>query len=90
MNIQELMEQYIITTERTIIEIQHIKRHKITNKMATIEFMLANRCFINRRNMRSCFELVKQIFERMFQKTNTKFRVEYGERISKCKILIIL
>ena len=90
MNIQELIEEYIITTERTITGIQHIKRHKITNKMGTIEFLLANRYFLNRKNMRSCFEVVKQVFERIFQQTNTKFRVEYKEEMSICKVLIII
>ena len=90
MNIQELIEEYIITTERTITGIQHIKRHKITNKMGTIEFILPNRCFLNRRHMRSCFEVVKQVFERIFRKTNTKFRIEYREEMSICKVLIII
>lgn len=90
MNIQELIEEYIITTERQINGIQLINRHIITKKMGTIKFALANRCFLNRRNMRSCFEVVKQTFERIFQKTNTKFRIEYKEEMSICKVLIIL
>lgn len=90
MSIQELMEQYIITIERQINGIQYIKRHKITEKMGTIGFVLANRCFLNKRNMISCFEHVKQIFEEIFQTVNTKFRIEYRKKMSICKVLIIL
>lgn len=89
MTMRELMEHYIITTERRINGIQLINRNIITKNMGTITFVLANRCFLNKRNMISCFELVKQVFEDRFQTVNTKFKIEYRKQISICKIIII-
>lgn len=90
MTIEKLMEDYIITTKSGIIGIQNIKRHKITEKMGTIEFILANEFFLNKRNMISCFEFTTKIFEKTYKQKNTKFRIKYGEKMSLCKILITL
>lgn len=89
MTMQQLIEHYIITTETRINGIQLINKNIITKNMGTIQFVLANRYFLNKRNMISCFELVKQVFEDTFQTVNTKFKIEYGEHMSICKIIIV-
>ena len=90
MKIEELIEHYIRIAKNRTIGIQLIKKNTITEKMGTIKFILENRCFVNYQHMIKHFETVEQIFTNISKQTNTKFKIEYNEEISMCKILIIL
>lgn len=90
MKIKELIEHYIRIAENRTIGIQLIKKNTITEKMGTIKFILANRCFVNYQHMISHFKTIEQIFTDIYKQTNTKFKIECKEGVSICKVLIIL